>query len=66
MLRDSEADIRKDLPAFNASALRGASVEVLSKNPAQDRRVLANLHGAHYDAGDRLASARSASSPIRS
>jgi methyl-accepting chemotaxis protein len=47
MLRDAESDIRKELPGFNASGVRGASVDVLSKNPAQDRRLLAALHGTH-------------------
>jgi methyl-accepting chemotaxis protein len=47
LLRDAELDIRKDLPAFNAGGVRGASVDVLSKNPAHDRRIFANLHGTH-------------------
>ena len=47
MLREAESDIRKDLPSFNASTVRGASVDVLSKNATQDRRLLATLHGAH-------------------
>jgi methyl-accepting chemotaxis protein len=47
MLREAETDIRKDLPAFSAAQMHGASVDVLSKNPTQDRRLLAGLHGTH-------------------
>jgi methyl-accepting chemotaxis protein len=47
MLRDAETDIRKELPTFNAATVRGASVDVLSKNPAQERRLLSALHGTH-------------------
>jgi methyl-accepting chemotaxis protein len=47
MLSDAEHDIRRDLPQFTAAALQGGSVDVLSKNPAVDRRVLGDLRGAH-------------------
>jgi methyl-accepting chemotaxis protein len=47
MLREAEADIRKELPAFNAASVRGASIDILSKNPAQDRRLFSSLHGTH-------------------
>ena len=47
LLREAESEIRKDLPAFNAATLHGASIDVLSKNAAQDRRLIANLHGTH-------------------
>jgi methyl-accepting chemotaxis protein len=47
LLSAAESDIRKDLPQFSASQVLGASVDVLSKNPAQDRRMLNELRGAN-------------------
>jgi methyl-accepting chemotaxis protein len=47
MMRDAETDIRRDLPAFSAAGIRGSSVDLLSRTPAQDRKVLADLHGTH-------------------
>jgi len=47
MLTEAEADIRKDLPAFNASKLIGSNIDVFHKNPAHQRGVLANLRGTH-------------------
>jgi len=47
MLREAESDIRKDLPGFNATHVQGSSVDILSKNPAQDRRMLSALHSTH-------------------
>jgi methyl-accepting chemotaxis protein len=43
LFRDAEADMRKDLPHFNAASIVGASIDVLSKNPAQDRRTFSDL-----------------------
>jgi methyl-accepting chemotaxis protein len=47
LMNASESDIRRDLPQFSAAQVLGASVDVLSKNPGQDRRVLADLRGSH-------------------
>jgi methyl-accepting chemotaxis protein-1 (serine sensor receptor) len=47
MLTEAEADIRKDLPAFNASKLIGSNIDLFHKNPAHQRGVLANLRGTH-------------------
>jgi methyl-accepting chemotaxis protein len=47
MLNEAESDIRKDLPQFSSASVQGSSVDVLSKNPSQDRRMLADLRGTH-------------------
>jgi methyl-accepting chemotaxis protein len=47
MLRDVESDIRKDLPNLNTSILKGSNIDVLSKNPTQDRRLIESLHDTH-------------------
>ena len=47
MLNEAESDIRKDLPQFSAANVLGSSVDTLSKNPAQDRRMLMDLRGAN-------------------
>ncbi len=43
MFRDAESDLRKDLPHFNATSVVGASIDVLCRNPAQDRRTFSDL-----------------------
>ncbi|WP_301378887.1 MULTISPECIES: methyl-accepting chemotaxis protein [Thalassolituus] len=43
MMKNSEADLRKDLPSFNASALMGANIDTFHKNPAHQRSMLAAL-----------------------
>ncbi|MED5439916.1 MAG: methyl-accepting chemotaxis protein, partial [Pseudomonadota bacterium] len=43
MMKDSDADLRKDLPAFNASALMGENIDTFHKNPAHQRSMLAAL-----------------------
>ena len=40
MLKNAEADIKKDLPNFNADKLLGANVDVFHKNPAHQRQLL--------------------------
>ncbi len=47
MLNEAESDIRKDLPQFSSATVMGASVDVLSKNPSADRRMLMDLRGAN-------------------
>jgi methyl-accepting chemotaxis protein len=49
--------LRRDLPSFDAARLRGASIDMVSKNPAEQRRMLAELRGAHVETerfGDRV------------
>jgi methyl-accepting chemotaxis protein len=47
MLQAAEADIRKDLPAFSASAIIGKNVDIFHKNPAHQRRMLTDLADTH-------------------
>jgi methyl-accepting chemotaxis protein len=47
MLRIGEADIRKDLPAFNANAVLNANFDIFHKNPAHQRNLLKNLTGTY-------------------
>jgi len=47
MLNAAEADIRKDLPRFEASAVLGSNIDVFHKNPAHQRGVLDRLQGEH-------------------
>ncbi len=47
LLSASENEIRKDLPQFSASHVLGSSIDVLSKNPAHERRMLMDLRGAN-------------------
>jgi methyl-accepting chemotaxis protein len=46
LMAEAESDIRKDLPQFSAAHLLGSSVDVLSKNPSQERRMLMDLRSA--------------------
>lgn len=47
LFKNAEADIRKELPEFNASNLMGANIDQFHKNPAHQRGLLANLNGSH-------------------
>ena len=47
MLATAEADIRKDLPQFNAAQVIGGSIDRFHKNPAHQRGLLDRLSGAH-------------------
>ncbi|WP_179188268.1 methyl-accepting chemotaxis protein [Kiloniella majae] len=43
MMRDGEADIRKDLPGFDTTKLLGDSIDRFHKNPAHQRSMLGAL-----------------------
>jgi methyl-accepting chemotaxis protein len=43
MMRRAQADIRKDLPAFDVDRLMGANIDVFHRNPAHQRNLLATL-----------------------
>ena len=43
MLKNAEADIRRDLPSFNASQLHGMSLESFHQNPAHQRQMFEGL-----------------------
>ncbi|QJP06710.1 methyl-accepting chemotaxis protein [Pseudomonas multiresinivorans] len=47
MLGNAEADIRRQLPNFNASRLMGTNIDVFHKNPAHQRGMLAHLTARH-------------------
>ncbi len=43
MMSESERDIRKDIPRFDANSLIGTNIDTFHKNPAHQRRMLDNL-----------------------
>jgi len=43
MLRDGEADLRKELPNFHADAVLGSNIDLFHKNPAHQRGILSTL-----------------------
>ncbi|MBS0347136.1 MAG: HAMP domain-containing protein, partial [Proteobacteria bacterium] len=47
MLRDAEADIRRDLPSFSVAGLVGRNFDDFHQNPAHQRNVLGRLQGEH-------------------
>jgi methyl-accepting chemotaxis protein len=47
MLAEAEADIRKDLPSFDAARVLGANIDIFHKNPAYQRGLLAKLDRLH-------------------
>src|SRR6056297_4234196 len=54
-----EADIRKDLPHFQANDVVGKSIDVFHKNPSYQRNIMENMRDRHDGAftvgGKRLA-----------
>jgi len=47
LLKEAEADIRKDLPRFDVAQLVGSNIDVFHKNPAHQRQMLDSLHATH-------------------
>ncbi len=47
MLSAAQSDIRKDLPAFNASTLIGANIDSFHKNPSHQRHMLRSFTSTH-------------------
>ncbi len=47
MLHTAEADLKKDLPSFNADKVIGSNIDVFHKNPAYQRDMLAKMKDAH-------------------
>jgi methyl-accepting chemotaxis protein len=39
MLREAEADLKKELPNFNVATLIGTNIDVFHKNPGHQRRM---------------------------
>jgi methyl-accepting chemotaxis protein len=47
LLKKAEADMRKDLPHFDAGDLIGKSIDVFHKVPAHQQKILAGLTASH-------------------
>lgn len=47
MMQEAEADIRSDLPTFNARGLIGQSIDSFHKNPSYQRSILDRLTQTH-------------------
>lgn len=47
MLRDAEADLKKELPRFNVDSLLGSNIDVFHKIPAKQRQILNTLQKPH-------------------
>lgn len=47
MLSVAEADIKKDLPSFNARTVVGTNIDTFHKNPAYQRNLLAKMTSTH-------------------
>ncbi len=45
MLASAEADLRKDLPHFNAAELIGRNIDIFHRNPAHQAKLLDTLQG---------------------
>ena len=47
MMRNAEADLRKQLPNFRADAILGSNFDIYHRNPAHQRNVLGSLKAVH-------------------
>ncbi|MBB4066165.1 methyl-accepting chemotaxis protein [Gellertiella hungarica] len=47
LLKDVEADLRKELPHFSVDGLIGSNIDVFHKNPGHQRKMLAALSARH-------------------
>ena len=47
LMREAEADLRKELPGFSVASLIGANIDVFHKNPAYQRKMLSGLEKPH-------------------
>ena len=47
MMVDAQADIRRDLPAFDAQTLVGSNIDQFHSNPERQQALLARLTGTH-------------------
>ena len=47
LLKQAEADIRKDLPRFSVASLVGSNIDVFHKKPEYQRRMLEQLKAQH-------------------
>jgi methyl-accepting chemotaxis protein len=49
MAQEAEADLRRDLPQFDAGKLLGSSLDIFYKNSSQHREMLAGLTTSHEE-----------------
>jgi methyl-accepting chemotaxis protein len=49
MFKIAESDLRKELPSFSASAVRGSKIDIFHKNPAHQRSLLGALRSTHRE-----------------
>ena len=57
LLKEAEADLKKELPQFSVSSLIGSNIDVFHKNPSHQRNMLAalkNRHSATITVGTRV------------
>jgi methyl-accepting chemotaxis protein len=47
LLRQAEADLKKDLPQFSVDRLVGANIDTFHKNPSHQRQMLQSLKSVH-------------------
>jgi methyl-accepting chemotaxis protein len=47
LLRQAEADLKKDLPQFSVDRLVGANIDIFHKNPSHQRQMLQSLKSVH-------------------
>ncbi len=56
LMKDAEADLKKELPRFSVASLIGSNIDVFHKNPSYQRKMLTSLdkpHKAMIQVGDR-------------
>ncbi len=57
LLKEAEADLKKELPKFSVATLIGSNIDVFHKNPSHQRNMLAalkNRHSATITVGNRV------------
>ncbi|MFN4205517.1 MAG: methyl-accepting chemotaxis protein [Agrobacterium albertimagni] len=57
LLKEAEADLKKELPKFSVASLIGSNIDVFHKNPSHQRNMLAalkNRHSATITVGTRV------------
>lgn len=47
LMREAEADLKKELPNFSVDRLIGSNIDIFHKNPDHQRRMLTALHKPH-------------------
>jgi PAS domain S-box-containing protein len=47
LMREAEADLKKELPRFSVATLIGSNIDIFHKNPAHQRKMLASLTKPH-------------------